>query len=153
MAAPPNFIQTKKMVSHTTRKYLIQKLVDDNIPPNEISKVTGHKNINLLNNYPDIGREKTTKYLGRLSWSERQEPSGRAMIPSSPKKKSSLRTQTYFRLPLVSARETRAEKKGCSRRLKKEWMKLRQHRQFSPAQMQVRFPILPVPSRNSECFH
>ena len=41
----------KKLVNHSTRKHLVQKLVDNDIPPNEIIQITGHKNVNSLNNY------------------------------------------------------------------------------------------------------
>ena len=37
-----------KLVNHSTRKHLIQKLVDTNISPNEIVQITGHKSINSL---------------------------------------------------------------------------------------------------------
>ena len=33
----------KKLVNHSTRKLLIQKLVDNDIPPNEIIHITVHK--------------------------------------------------------------------------------------------------------------
>ena len=36
----------KKLVNHSTRKHLVQKLVDNEIPPNEIIQITGHKNVN-----------------------------------------------------------------------------------------------------------
>ncbi|CAH3121017.1 unnamed protein product [Porites lobata] len=39
-----------KLVKHSTRKHLVQKLLDNNIPPNEIVEITGHKNVNSLNN-------------------------------------------------------------------------------------------------------
>ena len=32
-----------KLVKHSTRKHLVQKLVDNEIPPNEIIHITGHK--------------------------------------------------------------------------------------------------------------
>ena len=44
----------KKLVNHSTRKHLVQKLVDNNIPPNEIVQITGHKNVNSLNSYSAI---------------------------------------------------------------------------------------------------
>ena len=37
----------KKLVNHSTRKHLVQKLVDNDIPPNEIIQITGHKNVTL----------------------------------------------------------------------------------------------------------
>ena len=41
----------RKIVKHSTRKHLVQKLVDSEIPPNEIMQITGHKNVNSINNY------------------------------------------------------------------------------------------------------
>ena len=35
----------KKLVNHSTRKHLVQKLVDNDIPPNEIIQITGHKKL------------------------------------------------------------------------------------------------------------
>ena len=44
----------RKIVNHSTRKHLIQKLVDSEIPRNEIIQITGHKNINSMNNYSTL---------------------------------------------------------------------------------------------------
>ena len=44
----------KRLVNHSTRKHLVQKLVDNDIPPNEIIQITGHKNVNSLNNYSSL---------------------------------------------------------------------------------------------------
>ena len=48
----------KKLVNHSTRKHLVQKLVDNDIPPNEIIQITGHKNVNSLNNYSSLSDKK-----------------------------------------------------------------------------------------------
>ena len=48
----------KKVVNHSTRKHLVQKLVDNEIPPNEIIQITGHKNVNSLNNYSSYKKQK-----------------------------------------------------------------------------------------------
>ena len=40
------FETDRKIVNHSNRKHLIQKMVDSEIPPNEIIQITGHKNIN-----------------------------------------------------------------------------------------------------------
>ena len=32
----------RKLVNHSTRKYLVQKLVDSNVPPTERAQITGH---------------------------------------------------------------------------------------------------------------
>ena len=39
----------RKLVNHSTRKHLVQKLADSNVSPTEIAQITGHKNINSIN--------------------------------------------------------------------------------------------------------
>ena len=46
--------QNKRLSNHSTRKYLIQKLNDNNIPPNQIMQISGHKNMASINNYSHI---------------------------------------------------------------------------------------------------
>lgn len=41
----------KKFVNYSIRKYLVQKLVDNDILLNEIIQIIGYKNVNFLNNY------------------------------------------------------------------------------------------------------
>lgn len=50
----------KKLVNHSTRKHLVQKLVDNDIPPNEIIQITGHKNVTSLNNYSTLSLSDAT---------------------------------------------------------------------------------------------
>ncbi|XP_021338920.1 zinc finger MYM-type protein 2-like [Mizuhopecten yessoensis] len=48
-------IQTDKHLSnHSARKYLVQKLNDNNIPANHIMQISGHRNISSINNYSHI---------------------------------------------------------------------------------------------------
>ena len=37
---------------------MVQKLVDNDIPPNEIIQITRHKNVNSLNNYSSLSDKK-----------------------------------------------------------------------------------------------
>lgn len=71
----------KKLVNHSTRKHLIQKLVDNNIPANEIVQITGHKNINSLNNYSAISDKKQQQISDILSGSN-EASSSLAIQPS-----------------------------------------------------------------------
>ena len=48
----------KTLVNHNTRKHLVQKLVDNDVLPNEIIQITGHKNVNSLNNYSTLSDKK-----------------------------------------------------------------------------------------------
>ena len=57
----------KKLVNHSTRKHLVQKLVDSDIPPNEIIQITGHKNVHSLNNYSSLSNKKQQQISAVLS--------------------------------------------------------------------------------------
>jgi len=63
----------KKLVNRSTRKHLVQKLVDSNIPPNEIVQITRHKNINSLNNYSAIS-DKRVSSKSRQFYPEESNP-------------------------------------------------------------------------------
>ena len=41
--------QNKHLSNHSARKYHIQKLNDNTIPPNQIMQISGHKNIAFIN--------------------------------------------------------------------------------------------------------
>ena len=47
-----------KLVNHSTRKHLVQNLVDSNVPPTEIAQITGQKNINSINNSSALSNKK-----------------------------------------------------------------------------------------------
>ena len=47
----------KHLSNHSARKYLIQKLNDSNIPANQIMQISGHKNIQSINNYSHINQQ------------------------------------------------------------------------------------------------
>ena len=44
----------RRLTNHSTRKYLIQRLDDANIPPTHIMQITGHRNVNSITNYSTI---------------------------------------------------------------------------------------------------
>ena len=50
-----------------SRKHLLQKLVDNDIPPNEIIQITGHKNFNSINNYSSLSDKKQQQVLWSIS--------------------------------------------------------------------------------------
>ena len=83
MLAASQVHSDKKLLNHSTRKHLVQKLVDNNIAPNEIVQITGHKNINSLDNYSAISdrrQQHTSTVLSR-----RGESSTSVATSSSPK--------------------------------------------------------------------
>ena len=85
MLAASQVHSDKKLVNHSTRKHLVQKLVDSNIPPNEIVQITGHKNINSLNNYSAISDKRQQQISAVLSRGKESSTCTSAMIRSSPK--------------------------------------------------------------------
>ncbi|XP_045163862.2 uncharacterized protein LOC123528196 [Mercenaria mercenaria] len=44
----------KRLSNHSARKYLVQKLNNNNVPANHIMQISGHKNISSINNYSHI---------------------------------------------------------------------------------------------------
>ena len=82
MMAASQLHSDKKLVNHSTRKHLVQKLVDHNIPPNEIVQITGHKNINSLNNYSAIS-DKRQQHISAVLSGGTGDPCRTAVIPSS----------------------------------------------------------------------
>ncbi|XP_053377231.1 uncharacterized protein LOC123558507 [Mercenaria mercenaria] len=88
-------IEAPRITPYSARKRLIQKLSDDGVPANQIVQISGHKNVNSLNNYSklnnaqsknisDILSDKatssavatTTAQSNSLENSERQMPKG-----------------------------------------------------------------------------
>ena len=57
----------RKLVNHSTRKHLVQKLVNNNVPPTEIAQITGHKNVNSINNYSTVSVKKQQQISAILS--------------------------------------------------------------------------------------
>ena len=51
--------------NHSGRKTLVQKLQDSGVPPNQIIQITGHKNLQSVNNYSSL-REKQMESISRI---------------------------------------------------------------------------------------
>ena len=43
-----------RKTNHAGRKTLVQKLQDNDVPPNQIIQITGHKNLQSINNYSGL---------------------------------------------------------------------------------------------------
>lgn len=54
MATKAGLSADKKLSNHSARKHLVQKLSDNNVPPTQIMQITGHKNIQSVNNYSHL---------------------------------------------------------------------------------------------------
>ena len=51
--------------NHSGRKTLVQKLQDSGVPPNQIIQITGHKNVQSVNNYRSL-REKQMESISSI---------------------------------------------------------------------------------------
>ena len=51
--------------NHSGRKTLVQKLQDSGVSPNQIIQITGHKNVQSVNNYSSL-REKQMESISRI---------------------------------------------------------------------------------------
>ena len=53
-------LDAKHLTNHSGRKRMIQKLNDEDVPPTHIMQISGHKNVQSLNNYSTLlERQKT----------------------------------------------------------------------------------------------
>ena len=70
-------LQNKRLTNHSARKYLVQKLNDNEISTTQIMQITGHRNANSVNNYSSLSDKQQEKISGILSFagpSDKREP-------------------------------------------------------------------------------
>ena len=53
--------------NHSGREIVVQKLQDNDVSPNEIVQITGHKNLQSINNYSSLRERQMEKILKILS--------------------------------------------------------------------------------------
>ena len=53
--------------NHSGREILVQKLQDNDVSPNQIVQITGHKNLQSINNYSSLRERQMEKILKILS--------------------------------------------------------------------------------------
>ena len=60
----------KRLTNHSARKYLLQKLRENNVEGTDIMQISGHKNVASINNYSKISEEKHKQISNILSNTE-----------------------------------------------------------------------------------
>ena len=58
--------------NHSGRKTLVQKLQDNDVPPNQIVQITGHKNLQSINNYSSL-RERQMENISKICHPHHQQ--------------------------------------------------------------------------------
>ena len=66
MAKAAGLPEDKGLTNHSARKHLVQKLSENNVPPNHITQITGHRNFHSINNYCHIS-EQQHKSMSNIS--------------------------------------------------------------------------------------
>lgn len=54
MAVKANLRNKENIINYSARKTMIQKLNDNQVPPTHIMQISGHKNIQSINNYSSL---------------------------------------------------------------------------------------------------
>ncbi|CAG2243541.1 unnamed protein product [Mytilus edulis] len=57
----------RRLTNHSARRYLLQKLSDEDISDNKIMQISGHKNIASINEYRKINNEQHQQISGLLN--------------------------------------------------------------------------------------
>lgn len=68
----------KRLTNHSARKYLVQKLRENNVEANDICHISGHKNVQSIENYSHISENKQRQISNLLSDTS---GSGRQLVP------------------------------------------------------------------------
>ena len=78
--------------NHSGRKTLVQKLQDNNVPPNQIVQVTGHKNLQSVNYY-SLLRERQMENISKIMSSSSSKTN--AVLPAVQKSLQSHFTEAH----------------------------------------------------------
>lgn len=84
MATAAGLPADKKLSNHSARKHLVQKLSEANVPPTHIMQITGHKNVQSINNYSHINELQHKHISSILSNSDTSMPLNENPSPSHP---------------------------------------------------------------------
>ena len=57
MAVKANLTNNENITNHSARKTMIQKLNDNQVPPTHIMQISGHKNVQSINNYSSLNSQ------------------------------------------------------------------------------------------------
>ena len=59
-------LNNTKLTNHSARKRFVQKLVSSDVQPTEIIQITGHRNIQSVNNYSCLISESKLKNISGI---------------------------------------------------------------------------------------
>ena len=97
--------ENKRLTNHSARKHLVQKLDDNKIPPTQIMQITGHRNVNSVNNYSSLSdkqKEKISSILSFRGQNDNQEPrASTSTTKLATEEHQSIRSPEGLQMPLT----------------------------------------------------
>ena len=95
-------VDAKHLTNHRGRKRMIQKLNDEGVPPTHIMQISGHKNVQSLNNYSTLSERQQKNISNILSGhTEMLGPSGYQVGFSSASNMNATKESTTTQQPLT----------------------------------------------------
>ena len=98
-------LENKRLTNHSARKHLVQKLNDKEIPPTQIMQITGHRNVNSVNNYSSLSdkqKEKISSILSFRGQNDNQEPrASTSTTELATEEHQSIRSPEGLQMPLT----------------------------------------------------
>ncbi len=67
-------LDCQRLTNHSARKRMVQKLNDNEVPPTHIMQLSGHKNIQSINNYSQVSEQQQKTMSRILSGSSSTKP-------------------------------------------------------------------------------
>ena len=67
-------LDCQRLTNHSARKRMVQKLSDNDVPPTHIMQLSGHKNIQSINNYSHVSEQQQKTMSRILSGSSSTKP-------------------------------------------------------------------------------
>ena len=77
-------LQHGHFTNHSARKYLVQKLSDNHVSPNEIIQISGHRNLQSINSYSQISETHHREISTLITCTERSQSTAMFFNPNRP---------------------------------------------------------------------
>ena len=94
----------KRLTNHSARKYMLQKLRENNVEGTDIMQIAGHKNVASINNYSKMSEEKHEKISRILSNTETNRNALVPVVSNLPRTTSTCTNSTASSTSDVSCR-------------------------------------------------
>ena len=95
-------LQHGHFTNHSARKYLVQKLSDNHVSPNEIIQISGHRNLQSINSYSQISETHHSEISTLITCTERSQSTAVSLTPQE-QQSSALEARAEFLNSIFSA--------------------------------------------------